>query len=780
MNLKAKSIVNNLILCIFLFLASFGYAATDLRQFPPEIKTDAQMVSYILYLRNALPEVFQSGGSWYVDPKLIIDREQKFLTWLKSEAGQKVYQAELQERKPFQDIHVQMNEKQEVTQLDLSLKAQEQLRNQLINLENRLGSVDRVIQEIFNIYRSMQGQSSMGLMTGMIQALPAEQKATAFKLPLQEKMEFLLRNISDSQLKLAFKSQIYSADQISVHFLSGELKRLLQHEEMLAELNLYLQQHKISDEQILNRLQSLDAKDAKKAKDLSQALASTYLKSRSISVKKMQWVEKEQFQISEVSPHLGIYRGCINGDCFTTYAYGYTYSPSERTFLVRDSDGKLLTSVYATEVKVNGIKSLYIHEIGNASLRAEYGSYIFQAIYQARHELGFEQVILGNKGMHHYQFASAAKKSAQSTDAIKIEYYDSESRELIGNELVKATGNSYSKGHDMPSAHATGLIYVPVESATEQIQVQTKLMRMADLNEMMSKSQISDVDQRSLFLDLVSKNQIEMARLVLQNPEVTNEQVELFLQTLLNQNRASVEEYYAQIKTQLATFGIEFNEQVVKDNLIVFIYGQLNSQNSWQGLDSKVSKMTLEMVVLAIKKNPEYPIIKQIVSEHPEILNQPALEKVLRSFLKDNQISLAKAKVLLPLFAKASRSQGFIDTLFTALDFKNSQMIADSMLDILLLSPHTVSEAQIAQIVQFGLKSKENVLKKIILLIEMNKNYQKPSVVEVLNWASAFNDLKDKAEALLQKISSLEKSKSADVLKKTEVIKMRTCEGLFN
>lgn len=780
MNLNTKRVFKSLILSVVIALSSVGFAATDLRQFPPEIKTDAQMVSYILYLRNALPEVFQSGGSWYVDPKLIIDREQKFLSWLKSEAGQKVYQAELQDRKPFQDIHVQMNEKQEVTQLDLSPKAQEHLRNQWMNLENRLGSVDRVIQEIFSIYKSMQGQSSMGLMTGMIQALPAEQKATAFKLPLQEKMEFLLINISDAQLKLAFKSQIYSADQISVHFLSGELKRLLQHEEMLAELNLYLQNHKVSDEHVLSRLQTLDTKDAKKVKDLSQTLTSTYLKSRSVSVKKMQWVPKEQFQISEVSPHLGIYRGCINGDCFTTYAYGYTYSPSERTFLVRDSDGKLLTSVYATEVKVNGVKSLYIHEIGNASLRAEYGSYIFQAIYQARHELGFEQVILGNKGMHHYQFASAAKKSAQDSSAVKIEYYDSESREHIGNELVKATGSSYSKGHDMPSAHATGIIYVPIESATEQIQVQTELMKMADLNEMMSKSHISEIDRRNLFLDLISKNQIEMARLVLQKPDVTNDQLDHFLQTLLNQNRSSVEDYYAQIKTQLEVFGIEFNEQVVKDNLIVFAYGQLNSKNSWQGIDSKVSKTTLEMLIHAIKKNPEYPIIKQIVTQYPEILNQPALEKVLRTFLKDNQISLAKAKVLLPLFAKASRTQGFIDTLFTALEFKNSQMIADSILDVLLVSPHAVSESQIAQIVQFGLRSKENVLKKIILLIEINKNYQKPSVVEVLNWASAFNDLKDKAEVLMQKISSLEKLKSTDVLKKTEVIKMRTCEGLFN
>lgn len=780
MNVKAKSILSDLILFVFLFLSSLGYAATDLRQFPPEIKTDAQMVSYILYLRNALPEVFQSGGSWYVDPKLIIDREQKFLSWLKSEAGQKIYQAELQERKPFQDIHVQLNEKQEVTQLDLNPKAQEHLQNQLIHIGSRFGSVDRVIQEILVTYKSMHGQSSMGLMTGMIQALPAEQKAIAFKLPIQEKMDFLLKNISDTQLKLAFKSQVYSQDQVSVHFLSAELKRLLQSEELLAEFNLYLQHHKISDEQILNRLQSLDAKESKKAKDLSQTLSSSYLKSRSVSVKKMQWVAKEQFQISEVSPHLGIYRGCINGDCFTTYAYGYTYSPSERTFLVRDSEGKLLTSVYATEVKVNGIKSLYIHEIGQANLRAEYGAYIFQALYHARRELGFEQIILGHKGMHHYQFASAAKKSAQDSPAIKIEYYDSESREQIGNELVKATGNSYSKGHDMPTAHATGVIYTPIESTAEQILVQTQLMKMADLNEMMSKSHISEIDKRNLFLDLISKNQIEMARLVLQKPDVTSEQLSQFLQTLLNHDRSSVEDYYSQLKIQLAGFGIEFNEQVMKDNLIVFAYGQLNSKNSWQGIDAKISKTTLEMLALVIKKNPEYPIIKQVVTEHPEILNQPAIEKVLRSFLKDNQISIAKAKVILPFFTKASRSQAFVDTLFLSLDFKNSQMIADSIVDILLVSPHTVTEAQIAQIVRLGLKSKENVLKKIILLVETNKNYQKPAIVEVLNWASAFNDLKDRAEFLLQKISPVEKSKNVDILKKTEVIKMRTCEGLFS
>lgn len=693
---------------------NLGYS-NDVRNYPPALESGDEVLQYVAYIRRVLPEVFQPGGAYHVDPLVVVQREQALLKVLHSNEVQAVYQAELpKQRHPYQKLEVTIHESELETQTKVSASGAESLKHSFAELAHRYpnaASLDNVIVKLFQ----STGLGSQGLLTGLIQCLPPEFKATAFKLAPEEKLEYVRQHLSDQDLRAKFRTTVYKPEEIRASHLLNEYRRLEEVERSLGRMALYREWTRAgATEEALSRLGTwtsenvqssihglaLDAKDGKRLRELVQNATQAQLKVVTEDVQGSAWKPRSTFTIEEVSPNIGIFRGAVNGDCFTAYTYGFCYSPAERTYLVRDENGKLLTAVYATSVDGGGKPSLYIHDLGSSKLSPFLSGDIFKAFYTVREKLGFDQILLTSRNMHFSQFKSAAEAVARDAGTVSITYTDIKTRTKIGDTLVEHIGRTphgadYPKRYDLPGANQKARIFVPKANDKERVDVQTTQFH----EPVFSARALSDAERTDLILDLLARDQSELAQSAFKGdvaPEARAGAATEIKAALLNLERRPVQDYLKHLAQVLASHGLHSDASVSSGKAQFLAQGYLMAPDCWQGPNSAVSRQTLEFITQLANENPADHLITTVTKEHPEIVRSTAFEKLFRSFMKDNAMSMAKAKGLMPCFnVYPQLTPAIQELLFNALEFKFSQQPPQFIISALIKAKVEPTEPQL-------------------------------------------------------------------------------------
>ncbi len=688
----------------------------------------AEQSKRLLYLHQVLPEVFVSGGGWFVDPMKVIENEHKFMQWYHSPEAQALIHSETPPTLPQKKIKALIQTAENVNAPQIGETGVQSLRHSFDSLGVHYATNSQINHKILELVHALNGQSSQGLITGMIQSLRPDLKATAFKLPAEEKMKFLFEHITDEQLKAGFRTNIYKPEEITVLHLRQDVHRIQQLEQSIAVMALYQEwkqkgggvagyealiefkpTQNPSGLSALETEQKVDAKDVKKIKETVQSLAQSFLKPHLVQGVKQVMTTKSSFTMELLPPSLAMFRGSLNGDCFTTYAYGYTYAPSERTYIVRDSDGKLLMTVYAMDVKVGGKRSLLLHDMGSSTVNAQKGAEVFQAFYAAKEALGYEQIILGAKGMHHGNFRSTASQAAQPAEQQNIEFFDTKSRGAIGDALVKITGDSYSKGHDMPDSHKSGSVFVPKADLPEKVAVEVTAASFPEFHH----KPLSLIEKRNLVLEFLGRGQPKIASVFLGLAD--SEAIHTFSRSMNNDQRLPLAEYYADVKAKTEAIGLGWDDGVMKENPAAFMRGYLRAPDVWHGISDARSKIAIEYVATLIRQDTNNPDAFSFWQAHPEISATPALEKLFRGFLKDNYQSLQKAKQLARYYQNQPLSAAMIENLYQVFTFQYGSSYGGFAADVLATVKHTPTPEQVTFIqkaLQGGLK--QNVIKILI------------------------------------------------------------------
>jgi hypothetical protein len=743
------------ILCSILFSLAFNQGvgadtADGSLKLPVDVSSSQGMASYLLYLRKYIPEIFESGGSWFVDPIKVIQNQNQFLSRLNQPEKLQIFRAEQAATLPVApiriDAHLVVPVQGHISQFTQTMF--QRLLTEFARLD-KVGPANenlnsQLSQQIVSLVQKSHGLTSMGLLTGLIQSLPGEKKAEAFRLPPEQKKAFVLAHLTDADVAKSFRSTVYSGDQLRLSFLAPELQRLETTEKQVAFLALYQEWNRLgrnsdslqdlvsykatSEDSGLRSIEhTLDEKESRRIKEFVQTQVQNLIKPELEKHEILNWEKMETFTIETLPADMAAFRGSLNGDCFTTYAFGYAYSPAERTFLIKDHQGKFLMTVYAIEVQVNGERALYIHDMGSSNTNEKYGSLVARAFDAAKVQLGVQHIVIGSKGMHHSRFKTSIVNESLNTELQPVQFLDPQSRELIGDLLVSMTNNPYSKGHDLPKSHPTVRIYTPKADLGNRVEVTVSALPDKNLgHENYSSEQI-----RNILLDLKNRGQDEIANLLFQGlvPGAGHS----FDVDLKNREGLTVQEYLLRLQNQITAAGFPWDPSLFKTHGHFFAEGYLNAPDIWQGPESAVSKQTADFVTSLLSGTINNPVAIKALTQHPEIAATPQIDKLLRSTIKDNPMSLIKFISLTAHFHGVRISDATLAAVQSSFHFQNFKMISEGAFAFVAHSGRPLS-AESQQFLNEYIKT-ASPTPQLIEVVRAYKELWTPSTTEkLLEW----------------------------------------------
>ncbi|MEK7690854.1 MAG: hypothetical protein AAB425_07525, partial [Bdellovibrionota bacterium] len=222
------------------------------------------------------------------------------------------------------------------------------------------GSPDRfhILAEVRKRADAVGGNSADGLLTGLIQSLPPDQRGAFFKLPAAEKAGALARALP-ARLPPEFRAAAFGIE--STRKAALEKYETLRRAE--TELSYWF---------------SLLAVQAKRANEFEQALEPLKLKTKGVLreitalAKRLptpSGESRELLRLIEMPPWLSVFRGCVGNDCSTNSTFGVPNDPSDRVFFVqKPAERAPIGYVHLTEANTNKGPILYLHTIAGANL----------------------------------------------------------------------------------------------------------------------------------------------------------------------------------------------------------------------------------------------------------------------------------------------------------------------------------------------------------------------------------------------------------------------------
>ena len=198
--------------------------------------------------------------------------------------------------------------------------------------------------------------------------------------------------------------------------------------------------------------------------------------------------------LTEVHPHLAIFRGNLGGDCATSFSCGYSNSPMERVFFISNARGEAVGYLNGTTVKLpNGENAFFINTVAGPKISGLMTESIFSAIAKAKDNLGVEDVvILGKDRVHggniNYSVIRSAYDNAQG-DPVKITFEDRDIRKIIGKHHPIS---NYDRAENLTNAH-----YLKESNANIVIQVEKQPFHGTYSS--MRRKEISPIDRFRIF-----------------------------------------------------------------------------------------------------------------------------------------------------------------------------------------------------------------------------------------------------------------------------------------
>lgn len=468
-------------------------------------------------------------------------------------------------------------------------------------------------------------ESVRGILVGLAQLLPNEDKPTFFKLgDPQAQLDYLAqKNWTDEVIK----ASKFRAETVG---LTTETLTVAKVFEIARQRNGAT--HKIfavtSYLQALEKLAKLDAKSQIKilttGKGLAGLLAATdfdfafknnsplvnqLIKEVSVLSKKPEGTARQLFEtfqngfsrlhfksetrtlsqqkllgkVFEVHPYLGINRGCIGGDCSTSNSPMFPYSPNEHVFFIQNSNGQFVGYITATRVKQKETPSLYIKDITGPNLSPALLESILHVLHNSLHLYGVKQLILARP-----DFTNSQNNHIPLREVLgRYNKGKLESLVIPDAKIRNSIGSNYNifrstMSYDDPKNHSTGVIFQPNATIASRVTQRVSQEKLPVLDaKALSKLILEGINTYAL--KMPNEVHLTVGAGPLNVGELTNA-----LQIFKNQSALPLTQYYQSVAAYLKTLGIKMTPQFIQQNESLFYFGHLNAPDSFTTKNEKL------------------------------------------------------------------------------------------------------------------------------------------------------------------------------------------------
>ncbi len=296
---------------------------------------------------------------------------------------------------------------------------------------------DQLTKDLFlKIDEISKTPSAQDFMTAMIKTIPQDLKAQAFVLKDDQQLEFVKKHLPDDLIKNGFNPSVFNfhAPNISKEDILKEFnKRVEIEKDIVAKLQAI---QKTNDRDLLFLSKHKNAKYFLKKADIKPPTTPASKDSQNSSLKII---------LKEVSPEVGVLRGCAGGDCSTKESFAYALNPYDKIFFITDGDNNLKGYLAVTKTIINQKPALYLHTITGPKLSAIDVKEAITALYSIKDQMpadfSFEKVYIPNSNQLktninfvHIRDALDGMTNKKQTAPNSIVFLDENIRKILKNQ----------------------------------------------------------------------------------------------------------------------------------------------------------------------------------------------------------------------------------------------------------------------------------------------------------------------------------------------------------
>ncbi len=438
---------------------------------PPTFQSDQERVSYLEYLEEHLPTLFEEPASYDRDFFEILDSQATLYEQLNKLPD---FQTAMKSRPPLVEIVIS-DPSSHSPDLDIihspstpEDKAQaESWKKGLIERTRKFFLAEtgkgprapphtEVHARLQTELKSLETSGSMnGFLTGLINSLPPTQRGAIFKMPLEQQLQALAHELPEDVIASGFRASNFG---ITAGHLSKEeaLKMLRSRIQSEAELRDLLSLWLLTSEG-----GSIDAIPATLKKQAQRIIDETPLlkaKFKTAAAAPPAQKPSASLLLREVPPQIAVFRGCAGSDCSTKYSFGYPWDPMERVFYVWDEKGALKGYVSTTLVESGVKRALYVHTINGKRLSAANTEAVLSALHSQKSALGADEILLPVEGkvgenINFKEIQDVLRHHTKGAPEVLISYLNAKTRETLDQA---STGK-----YDLMSKNKTAVTFHP-------------------------------------------------------------------------------------------------------------------------------------------------------------------------------------------------------------------------------------------------------------------------------------------------------------------------------
>ena len=327
-----------------------------------------------------------------------------------------------------------------------------------------------------------------------------------------------------------------------------------------------------------------------------------------------------QLRLQEVPPELGIFRGCLGGDCSTSLGFAYPNDPLERIFFILNKRGEEVGYLQGMMGKLTtGEQVFFVNTIAGAKISEGMVEAIFLALLKAKEHLAVSDVvILGEQNYSSSLNYRAIRKAYEKYKGNIVKMaFDSQHQE-VRTVIDGAVGSSYDYDRlkKLKQVHR-------IKRGDNTLNVEIDVSSGEGFPE--GKS-YSSMEKKGAFFLLI-ENPVLAEKLGISSSKQGN-----IKHHVVNGDELSIEDYEKNLQAALSRYSISFDEvlEVIRP---YYLLGRLNARDAF----TESIEQTVEIIEKHIKLVDLSKEIKDIFQKNYDLLigNKSFLLSTKTSSIKD-------------------------------------------------------------------------------------------------------------------------------------------------
>jgi hypothetical protein len=529
----------------------------------PDLSTDEKRLDWLLTMRGSVPQLFGQASKYDIDLMEMLADQERLQELLKNDPE---YLKAFQERHPhWLKITLALKKQEMLTKTHLNPDALPKWKENLTNTFNSLPkdktTSASLLDEILSLSQWIKERNSVGLETGLVQSLGAEDRKAFFAANPENRLQ-ILKNKLPNQIHSNFKATAYglkeSPNKSDALALLEKLRSSESRLSDLTQLHLILQnaEGKIQGDH-LARLNALKLKDldfftdshhlSAKIKHLGKDFNKSHVPNVQPFVIQSKVLEERLssgMTLLEVHPSMGIFRGCAGGDCATQLTFPYPNSPDEKVFFVYDLQDQLKGYITGNLVESNGKKSFQVSTISGPRISSNDAEMILEGLERIKKELNAEQLLLPPKEkldelLNYDPVKSVYAEKVKDRPYVEVKYLDSKFRQKI--ETFRSDFNIGL--YDKMAHNSKAIVYAKSEALSLSINVAKNPTPLMTKSKPTNEKMVVE-----LAMDLINSGREGYAIRMFNAAKITEERQKEILDTIKNIRNLSIPEHQQQLK----------------------------------------------------------------------------------------------------------------------------------------------------------------------------------------------------------------------------------------